>query len=209
MFFLFGSVLFGILLRKLNNIERSSGSVNYRTFPSYSFNEDMPYRLPRRSIDVNFRGIDTSTPTRTSTPPPGDEDLARGIARSLGGEYGTRHFTSQGARGARGGGRRVDVGEPGRARVQTRTYDPASPDPIPLRKACVGGEGGRGGSAGRGGRGGSGEFFGGDQIHLSGPSGRQQENRGYVPFSGGNRLGTEGFNNIVYYDNSSTGAPLI
>ena len=104
MFFLFGSVLFGILLRKLNNIERSSGSVNYRTFPSYSFNEDMPYRLPRRSIDVNFRGIDTSTPTRTSTPPPGDEDLARGIARSLGGEYGTRHFTSQGARGARGGG---------------------------------------------------------------------------------------------------------
>ena len=100
MFFLFGSVIFGTLLKKLNQIERSSNNrVVFRERPEFIFYDDMPYRYPRRSIDINFRGVNVpTTPTIANPTAPdtsGDEALARGIARSLGGEFGTRDFRRQ------------------------------------------------------------------------------------------------------------------
>ena len=110
MFFLFGSVIFGILLRKINQIERGvKPRVEFRERPEFIFYDDV-YRYPRRSIDINLPQINVSAPPTTApTNEPdtsGDEALARGIARSLGGEFGTRDFRGSGssAGGADGSG---------------------------------------------------------------------------------------------------------
>ena len=91
-FFLFGSVLFS----KLNHIERSDNRVVFRERPEFIFYDNMSYRYPRRSIDINLPQINVSAPpTITPTTAPDmseDEALARGIARSLDGEIGTKEF---------------------------------------------------------------------------------------------------------------------
>ena len=104
MFFLFGSVIFGTLLKKLNQIERGvKPRVEFRERPEFIFYDDIPYRYPRRSIDINLGGINipappTTAPTPSTSPDTsGDEALARGIARSLGGEFGTRDFRGSGS----------------------------------------------------------------------------------------------------------------
>ena len=108
LFFLFGSVMIDSLLRKINQIERSSNNrVAFRERPEFIFYDDMPsYRYPRRSIDINLPQINVSAPPTTAptTAPDtsGDEDLARSIARSLGGEFGTKDFG--GGSGAAGSG---------------------------------------------------------------------------------------------------------
>ena len=61
MLFLFGSIIFGTLLRKLNLIQKDSPKVVFRDRPEFILYDDMPYRYPRRSIDINFRGVDTSS----------------------------------------------------------------------------------------------------------------------------------------------------
>ena len=104
LFFLFGSVIFGISLRKLNQIERGNNRVAFRERPEFIFYDDVPYRYPRRSIDINLPQINvppppTTAPTTAPITAPttesdtyGDEALARGIARSLDGEIGTKEF---------------------------------------------------------------------------------------------------------------------
>ena len=96
LFFLFGSVMIDSLLRKINQIERSSNRVSFRERPEFIFYNDMPYRYPRRSIDINLPQINVSAPPTTAptTAPDtsGDEALARSIARSLDGEIGTEEF---------------------------------------------------------------------------------------------------------------------
>ena len=86
----------------------------------------MPYRYPRRNIDINLGVINIPAspivgpttspivgpttahivgPTTAPTTAPdtsGDEALARSISRSLGGEFGTRDFRGSGSSG--GGG---------------------------------------------------------------------------------------------------------
>ena len=86
MFFLFGSVIFGILLRKINQIE-SDNRVVFRKRPEFIFYDDMPYRYPRRSIDVNFRGINVPTPPTTAPTTAEDTSSDEALARALQEEY--------------------------------------------------------------------------------------------------------------------------
>ena len=106
MFFLFGSVIFGTLLKKLNQIARSSNNrVAFRERPEFIFyDDDIHYRYPRRNIDINLGGINvsappTTAPTPSSTTPDtsNDEAIARALARDLGGEFGTRDFRGSGS----------------------------------------------------------------------------------------------------------------
>ena len=182
MFFLFASVLFGVILRKLNNIQRRSGSIN-RSTPNYIFHDDTPYTYPHRTIDVNFRGVDTSpsrSPTRWTPDTSGDADLAMAIAMSL----GTENIGSGGFGGSGGARRRVDIGSPGRTRVEAIDIS--------------GRRGGRGARGARGARGpGMARMEGGQGVALGQP--------GYVGGIHGIRGSVEPY---VNYENFS-GSPLI
>lgn len=115
--FLFGSVIIGILLNKLQGNNKTENRVIFRERPNYIFYDDLPYRYPRRSIDINLRGVNIPTPPTTTTPTTttpttlpittapdtsNDEAIARALARDLGGEFGTRDFRVASASG--GGG---------------------------------------------------------------------------------------------------------
>ena len=69
LFFLFGSVIFGISLRKLNQIERGNNRVAFRERPEFIFYDDISYRYPRRSIDINLPQINVSAPPTTASTP--------------------------------------------------------------------------------------------------------------------------------------------
>ena len=70
--FIFIYVLFSILLRKLDKIEKNEKIVYkdrpnrffYNDIPNYIFYDDIPYMFPRRSIDINV----IKNPPRSSYP---------------------------------------------------------------------------------------------------------------------------------------------
>lgn len=116
MFFLFASVIFGILLRKLNQIERGNNRVAFRERPEFIFYDDV-YRYPRRNIDINLPQINVSAPPTTGPTPSTTPDTSNdeAIARALQEEYdretrrGLGGGSGAGGSGASGsgGGRRV------------------------------------------------------------------------------------------------------
>jgi hypothetical protein len=126
--FLFGSVIIGILINKLQGNNKTENRVIFRERPNYIFYDDLPYRYPRRSIDINLRGVNIPTPPTTTTPTTttpttlpittahdtsDDEAIARDLARDLGGEFGTRDFrvaSASGGGGADGSGGPAIVG---------------------------------------------------------------------------------------------------
>ena len=105
MFFLFGSVIFGILLRKINQIERSDNRVVFRERPEFIYYDDIPsYRYPRRSIDINFPPqINFSAPPTTAPTNEPDTSGDEALARALQEEY-DRESRGESGGGSGGGG---------------------------------------------------------------------------------------------------------
>ena len=102
MFFLFGSVIFGILLRKINQIERSDNRVVFRERPEFIFYDDI-YRYPRRSIDINLPQINISAPPTTAPTNEPDTSGDEALARALQEEY-DRESRGESGDGSGGGG---------------------------------------------------------------------------------------------------------